>query len=1331
MASRRILVFAPYGSWSVHHQLDAVVGSALALRGAETRVLACDGLLKDCTVAGKPANEETCRVCAQSGAHLFSSFGLAVAQMRSLLGSEDFREAETWSESLPVESLKEAEFEGIGLGAASQSTLLSYFMVAKMDYSLERMAEVSRSYLRNGALIVRATRKLLSAWRPDHAFCFNGIQAPYRVFFEVCREAGIPVLCHERGSTHDRFALYENHSTGDYPKRFRAWLPWKEIPLTSAQLSAVKERFDGMERGQNMVRPVYDFGTDPVVARRQLRIPEGKQVIGLFTTSDWEMGVSSTIHEFTFPDQLEWIRSTVKFAREHGVFLIIRHHPNNAKADSVCSAFLTAILEMNREMPENVRVMMPSEPVTTYGLLASIDCAVTYFTTVGGEASIRGIPSVCVGDSVYMGMGQEYVRRKEDYHGALLRALSRSRAETLESVRMAYRAAYFMYFRSSLEFKAFGMKDGVAMDLRFQRAEDLMPGACPVMDAVCAHVLEGSPILAAPPVTPDAAALRAETAFLEDELRVQEGKRARVRASAAKPSAALLTVLRPKAGDGRSPVDLDAALRRSRHREFEIREFDPAGRDPGRLIDSLSEALRTARGEFAYVASPFVDPDESVFSGAIDFLSDAANASVPSMWRGTWVCDKFGEIRERLFADQGLPAIENEAERLPGLENPLTLLAFHVMRVSALKAWIAAWRAASDASMRKLAYRVFADCCGGSAYRARVPLFALYPEEPDDLPMGERALLFRIAGELGRAREFYQAAWRENPKDPDIASGYVEVLVKMGRSDEARGILPEAVPPRHGEGWRAVPPVPPASTPISRMPMPQQPNMPIDPPAPSSAQLAAGPREYSEIKAKVDTVEGWLLEGQEKYLFDRVKALPDGAVVLEMGANFGRSTCAMAFACVGTRKRIYSIDTFTGNDGVMGKSKDFYQVWLGNLQRLGLDGYVTALRGFTFDVLKDRSRFPAPSFVFIDASHEYFDVLQDFKDIYDYVPEGGWIAFHDVEVNWPGPWRLWLDFAPYLFTDHQRVATLACGRKSVARPFGRGPGKAPGFSFAEALIREFDARYSASAPLCRALRTSYAGDLSSQAGREAVTQAEIRIAEAPEADFRSALVNMLSVKDGGMDGHILMWSGLTLIAEGKVEAAHANLREAPLVSYPVSRDRVAPYLKLLRENGRTPLPPDDPVPDARYGFLGSSVREGDVVLALASGHGEILRAVGGKKKIGVEADRESRKEAIVKYGIDGVEDASELPEGCADVLLCGDGFASSGSPLASLRAMRPRLKPGGRLAMSLPVSGREPADACYSWNAVTLANLCRAAGFTITSPPRETGGRLVLGAENP
>lgn len=69
-----------------------------------------------------------------------------------------------------------------------------------------------------------------------------------------------------------------------------------------------------------------------------------------------------------------------------------------------------------------------------------------------------------------------------------------------------------------------------------------------------------------------------------------------------------------------------------------------------------------------------------------------------------------------------------------------------------------------------------------------------------------------------------------------------------------------------------------------------------------------------QIAHIVDEIEGLLVIGQERFLFDMVRGLPEDAVIVEIGSYLGKSTVCMGLACKGTGRRIYAIDTWDGND---------------------------------------------------------------------------------------------------------------------------------------------------------------------------------------------------------------------------------------------------------------------------------------------------------------------------------------------------------------------------------------------------------------------------------
>ncbi|MEH2312106.1 MAG: class I SAM-dependent methyltransferase [Nostoc sp.] len=191
---------------------------------------------------------------------------------------------------------------------------------------------------------------------------------------------------------------------------------------------------------------------------------------------------------------------------------------------------------------------------------------------------------------------------------------------------------------------------------------------------------------------------------------------------------------------------------------------------------------------------------------------------------------------------------------------------------------------------------------------------------------------------------------------------------------------------------------------------------------------------YQNIKDAVESIEGFMVPGQEEYLFNKVKSLPEDAVIVEIGSFKGRSTVAMAYACTATKRKIYSIDTWDGNDADFSE-RQFFEIWQQNIQLNGVEQYVIPLRGYSHNVLNkwhELTSDKAIDFIFIDGSHQYLDVLKDFELSFSLVRNGGWIAFHDVVHTWPGPERVWHNIAKLRLVNHEYSSTLACGQKSLA-----------------------------------------------------------------------------------------------------------------------------------------------------------------------------------------------------------------------------------------------------------------------------------------------------------
>ena len=110
-------------------------------------------------------------------------------------------------------------------------------------------------------------------------------------------------------------------------------------------------------------------------------------------------------------------------------------------------------------------------------------------------------------------------------------------------------------------------------------------------------------------------------------------------------------------------------------------------------------------------------------------------------------------------------------------------------------------------------------------------------------------------------------------------------------------------------------------------------------------------REWRRARSLAGAADGWLTDGQERWLFETAYSLPSPANIVEIGSFKGRSTCFLASGCRKTQKRVFAIDTFDGNDCDFGY-RNFFAEFSENVNRCGLSDYVQPVVGLSSIVAK-------------------------------------------------------------------------------------------------------------------------------------------------------------------------------------------------------------------------------------------------------------------------------------------------------------------------------------------------------------------------------------------
>lgn len=152
-------------------------------------------------------------------------------------------------------------------------------------------------------------------------------------------------------------------------------------------------------------------------------------------------------------------------------------------------------------------------------------------------------------------------------------------------------------------------------------------------------------------------------------------------------------------------------------------------------------------------------------------------------------------------------------------------------------------------------------------------------------------------------------------------------------------------------------------------------------------------------------VPGWHQhQDEEQVLIDYAEMfVPDGGLVVELGTEYSRSACEMAYGCRNkTGVTVISIDLFPTNHGLVG---DLWAAWAHNVREAshlfpGVSVKQIRANSYEYGFAQHERRTLAPvDLLFIDAAHDFKSVTKDLEAWSPLMADSGAIIMHDYWKN--------------------------------------------------------------------------------------------------------------------------------------------------------------------------------------------------------------------------------------------------------------------------------------------------------------------------------------------
>lgn len=698
---KKVLFLSLYSlppAWLFHHQLDATVATTLMMRGCDVLVTGCDGLFESCYILRGTGEmkQQICELCSQtSKEYFYDFFQLPYKQLRDFVVDDDYNLANEWLATIDPVNYAEAIYENLTIGQWVTSSIYTYFRITSTGLSSPDVRKVHRQYLIDGLVTYKAISRLIDYYQPTHLFLLGARLAPSRIAFEVGRQYNIDVIVQEKGFINNSYLLLDNHGCMQTKPARDVIGAWENIPLNNSELLQVKKYWLERETGENLnLSSFYNYQTEYDSVRRQLNIPENAKIFAVFTSSEDELAASQDY--LGINEQLDIIERLIEIFADKDEYLVIRHHPNIAGGEYLPAQidFIVRAYHQALSAPKNVRIVMPSEQLTSYALLWHTDAAIAFFSTMSIEAVAKGIPTAVISSSLYR-LALRYVLDKFDTASLKILVddlLSESAKPTIDDLRRLYRFTNAYFFKFCNEFSSFNSEG-----LSFESNDKLKPGIDPTLDKVCNRILYGSSIYNLPDSEEKQRSIAEENEFIEKYLLEIRDFRHKVKQQTlAKP---IDNIVYPSVGviqltyhDEEENQFLSQGLEGSRYQSINVYNCNYLDlEDYKQTIESILALLETVQEDYIILSHSNIQYHESIILSAMEILLSDVQQTIQGVSFGGWLPINQNRIQKGKFLPQGIfipynrcLSYEEAVTTLPWLKYPPSLLAFTIMRKTAL-----------------------------------------------------------------------------------------------------------------------------------------------------------------------------------------------------------------------------------------------------------------------------------------------------------------------------------------------------------------------------------------------------------------------------------------------------------------------------------------------------------------------------------------------------------------------------------------------------------------------------------------------------------------------
>ena len=340
-----------------------------------------------------------------------------VSTMEDIVTTNDVQHIYNNIKKLDVNELLNYSLNGIDLGHDAANRLRNLDLVSDITL-IKDYEEKLKLSLVNCIVYCTYFENIINKFNPDRIFSHESFYYPWSIMQKLAYKNKIDFYNYYPAVRKNAY-IYAKGQHALLLDMNNIWNSIKDAQLSIENKEKILSLINGERKNGNTGILKQIRNIDEEENRKIIKYMKEKPTAVLYGNVCWDL--CALDKEIFFKSIKSAYIETIEFFIKNPQYqLIIKSHPDEEnpkipvtveKLENICKS------EFNI-LPDNIKILMPSAPVTAYDLIPFSKCSIVYTTTVGLESTIFGTPVLTIANAHYRGKGFTFdPLNKNEYFG--------------------------------------------------------------------------------------------------------------------------------------------------------------------------------------------------------------------------------------------------------------------------------------------------------------------------------------------------------------------------------------------------------------------------------------------------------------------------------------------------------------------------------------------------------------------------------------------------------------------------------------------------------------------------------------------------------------------------------------------------------------------------------------------------------------------------------------------------------------------------------------------------------------------------------------------------